>query len=1230
MTSLRTVSKIALTVILLLNCNLMFAQQMTQRQDEEDADALGMNSISGFIASQRFGYSLANCGDLNADGYDDIIAGAHITNTSTGRAYIFFGGPVVKTTPDLVLNGEAVNNTFGISVAGAGDVNGDGYADVIVGASGYSSNTGRAYIYFGGYNMDNIADVVLTGPGVVNFGYTVSSAGDVNGDGFSDVLVSGHTYSSNRGRAYLFYGGVMMDNTIDKTFEGLATGGFFAFSLTGAGDVNGDGYSDILIGAYAMTSFTGTSYLYFGGALMDTIADVTFTGEASNSSFGQITASAGDVNGDGYSDILIGAPLYSSSRGRAYLYYGGPTVDNTADIVFTGESSTNSFGRGLCGAGDVNGDGYADIVIGAQSYASSKGKAYLYLGGAVVNNVADAVVNGEATNNFFGFSVAGGGDINGDGYKDFMVGAYGVNSNRGRVYVYRNSHTGTDIADVRMLGSSQSQFGESATSAGDLNADGYDDYIIGAPAYGDNTTGRAYIFFGSSNPDTIPDITINGHNTESWFGWSVNGGHDFNADGYDDIIIGAPEYNSSRGRIYIYYGGSPMDTVADIILTGASAGYRYGHSVSFGGDMNGDGYPELLVGAIGYNSGRGIVYIYNGGVPFDTLQDIQPQGGVAGDNLGASLSHAGDINGDGYSDVIMGMPGYQSGTGRAYIYYGYISSLRSINGIESGGNYGFDVSGAGDVNNDGFSDFIVGTPYAGSGLAYLYYGGADPDYEPDLTFFGTDAQFGYSVSGACDVNNDGYDDVIIGEKMYGLSNNGRVSIYFGSVNMDNSPDMFLFGTYPYGEEIGRNVSAAGDVNGDGIDDVLISSPVNEIYGGGTGVAYLHLSMPPSVKPNLLNVKDVPNDQGGKVNLKWARSAYDAPGTVTITGYLVQRSLPPGSTGFFWENIVNIPATRESYYSFTDNTPFDSVSGNSGTLFYRITALTADQNVFWRSNIVYGRSIDNLSPAMVQMFGAQDLSENIKLTWKRNTESDLLNYLLYRSSSPVFDPGSATFLTALTDSLYIDSSPPAGLNYYFIFAQDIHNNLSEVAVTDGPAMTLNLTVFFEGFYNSVTNLQAGDTVTVELRIATTPFAVADQCKAFVASSGAGTFRFGAAADGVYHIAVRHRNSIETWSASGISLSRNTPAGYDFSTSSSQAFGSNQIQVDASPVRYAVYQGDVNQDGTVDATDVSLIDNDAANFIGGYIVTDLTGDDFVDGTDFAIADNNAVNFVSVIKP
>jgi hypothetical protein len=129
---------------------------------------------------------------------------------------------------------------------------------------------------------------------------------------------------------------------------------------------------------------------------------------------------------------------------------------------------------------------------------------------------------------------------------------------------------------------------------------------------------------------------------------------------------------------------------------------------------------------------------------------------------------------------------------------------------------------------------------------------------------------------------------------------------------------------------------------------------------------------------------------------------------------------------------------------------------------------------------------------------------------------------------------------------------------------------------------------------------------------------------------GTFIFSDAVNGAnYYIELQHRNSIETWSKTPQIFTSNSLT-YNFTTANTQAYGDNMIQVDASPVRYAIYGGDVNQDGTVDATDVSMIDNDAFYFISGYVVTDLTGDNFVDGTDFAIADNNAANFVSVVRP
>jgi hypothetical protein len=158
----------------------------------------------------------------------------------------------------------------------------------------------------------------------------------------------------------------------------------------------------------------------------------------------------------------------------------------------------------------------------------------------------------------------------------------------------------------------------------------------------------------------------------------------------------------------------------------------------------------------------------------------------------------------------------------------------------------------------------------------------------------------------------------------------------------------------------------------------------------------------------------------------------------------------------------------------------------------------------------------------------------------------------------------------------------------------------------------------------------DTVTVELRNAIVPYTLVESKRVVLSSTGTGTPAYSVAVNETpYYIVLKHRNAVETWSGLPQTFSGSV-LNYDFTTAASQAFGNNMVQVDSSPLRFAVYSGDVNQDGTVDATDLSTIDNDASNFMSGYVITDLTGDSFVDGTDFALADNNAANFVSVIRP
>jgi hypothetical protein len=437
-------------------------------------EAITKRFFTGQAAGDQFGVSVSTAGDVNGDGYRDIIVGAQGNDaggTDAGRAYIFFGGISIDNTADVTMTGEAAGRFFGSTVSTAGDVNGDGYSDVIVGAflnDAGGTDAGRAYIYFGGTSMDNTADVTMTGEAAGDrFGISVSAAGDVNGDGYSDVIV-GATLSdaggTDAGRSYIYIGGTSMDNTADVIMTGEAANDNFGISVSTAGDVNGDGYSDVIVGANfsdAGGSNAGRSYIYFGDASMDNTADVTMTGVAAGDFFGYSVSTAGNVNGDGYSDVIVGARINDAGgtdAGRAYIYFGGALMDNTADVIMTGEAAGDLFGSSVSTAGDVNGDGYSDVIVGANANdagGSNAGRVYVYFGGTSMDNIADVIMTGEAASDFFGTSVSTAGDVNGDGYSDVIVGAFGNDaggSAAGRAYIYLNSLTGGDIPDEFFTG----------------------------------------------------------------------------------------------------------------------------------------------------------------------------------------------------------------------------------------------------------------------------------------------------------------------------------------------------------------------------------------------------------------------------------------------------------------------------------------------------------------------------------------------------------------------------------------------------------------------------------------------------------------------------------------------------------------------------------------------------------------------------------------------------------
>ncbi len=428
--------------------------------------------------------------------------------------------------------GEGIYSHFGVSVASAGDVNGDGYGDVIVGASGYTdTGSGAAYIFFGGQSMDTIYDVKIVGElWGMGLGQVVASAGDVNGDGYDDVLVGGHYYHGGPHGTdslaviiYVYFGGQNMDSLPDVRIvtEDVESGiGYYPMpAAASAGDVNGDGYDDVIVGVPWHRVWThpsvGAAQIYFGGLSMDSLYDVRLLGEVTYGRFGYTVASAGDVNGDGYDDVIVSEipSLYGGyvDTGRVYLFYGGVPMDETYDVKMVGRDANEWFGYSLASAGDVNGDGYDDVTIGAFGYDDSAktntGAARIYFGGASMDSLFDVILKGEGADDHFGISVSSAGDVNGDGYDDVIVGAETFDTvggpGLGAAYIYLGGSTFDTLYYARIVGEEQSNhLGYSVSGAGDVDGNGHDDVIVGAlyydiTPYGEE--GAAYVY-GLSEP----------------------------------------------------------------------------------------------------------------------------------------------------------------------------------------------------------------------------------------------------------------------------------------------------------------------------------------------------------------------------------------------------------------------------------------------------------------------------------------------------------------------------------------------------------------------------------------------------------------------------------------------------------------------------------------------------------------------------------------------------------
>jgi len=341
--------------------------------------------------------------DFDDDGYSDLVISDDAGNDGgAGAFYTYHGGAAgIVATVRATAKG-AANSSFGFSVASVGDVNGDGFTDIVVGAAG----AGYAAQYLGSSTgiQAGLARQ-LSVSGVSRFGDMVAGAGDLNGDGYADVVVSA------AGGAYVFYGssgGLPTTPSIALTAPSGVSG--FGTAVAGAGDVNGDGYADLVVTAPPANA----AYIYFGGAAGVTntpsqTISVTLTGIT----FGPGLAGAGDVNGDGYGDVAVGSYMTQA----VYVFLGGASgLAATPQVKLTGAGS--SFGFGVAGAGDMNGDGRTELVI-TDFDATSGAMGWIFPGSAAGTSASGVGVVPSPLAD--GWAAAGGGDYNNDGFSDAVI-----------------------------------------------------------------------------------------------------------------------------------------------------------------------------------------------------------------------------------------------------------------------------------------------------------------------------------------------------------------------------------------------------------------------------------------------------------------------------------------------------------------------------------------------------------------------------------------------------------------------------------------------------------------------------------------------------------------------------------------------------------------------------------------------------------------------------------------
>ncbi|MBF0627392.1 MAG: FG-GAP repeat protein, partial [Magnetococcales bacterium] len=1013
--------------------------------DSIDLNALGTLrglSLQGEYEGDNLGMSVGSAGDVNGDGFDDLILGASGANpngNNSGVAYLIYGRAnlfddsfnlgALDATTGTRITGSVAGDAAGFAVASVGDMNGDGLADLVITADHANPNSttfaGSAYVVFGNQNglggTLNVSDLNGTNGFRLDgwaanllMGRSVASAGDVNGDGYDDLIIGASLAdvgATDAGVSYVLFGKPTYttgDSVIDLSsltetegfrLVGAAQGDNSGWSVASAGDLNADGFDDLLVGAgWTTAGNTGSTYVVYGKesgfGTSIALADLNgfngfrLDGKTADDLSGYAISSAGDVNADGYDDLLIGATGVDSATGAAYVYYGGNLTNATVSDYTspTGATSANTI-RGGAGNDTLTGGGGADILIGGggndllvvadaafQRVDGGSGSDTLSLSGTGVtldltaagmaNKVQDIEVVDLGSGNTLNLLLrdvsqitSAGADLRIDGdSSDALVIEPGwavlkhdteINAQWYDKYVQGavSMLVDADIATTavvplarlngangfRLDGMAAGDAAGRAISAGDIDADGDNDLLIGAPLSGAADGGAGYVVYGtpdgfasqidlSSLDGAISGFRLNAEAAGDGLGWAMSSG-DVNGDGYDDLLIGAPFGDSgasNTGISYVVFGkGSAFVNSLNLSTLDGSSGLRIfgdvlgdfsGTSVSLDGDVNGDGFDDIVLGAKGSDQNgaySGSVYVVFGGMSLSTDIHLSELNGTTGfrldgapsqDFTGVSVQVAGDVNGDGFDDLLIGA--YKSdlgGTdaGASYVVYGRetgfdatiaLASMTADIGFHIVGESavdwsGWSVSGAGDVNGDGYADLIIGaqksdTGGTDAGTSYVVFG-KDGGFGTELALADLAGGNGFRlvggaagdasgivVSSAGDVNGDGFDDLLVGAN--GVGTHGAAYVILGkATGFDASVDLatldaasgFRLDGVAAEDHAGLWVHGAGDVNGDGYDDVAIGATDADVGGASSGAAYVYFggnvtNLPTTGNPNV--------------------------------------------------------------------------------------------------------------------------------------------------------------------------------------------------------------------------------------------------------------------------------------------------------------------------------------------------------------------------------------------